>query len=107
RIIARLQTSADSRDRASAAGREVVAQCRQSDVETLEWVLSEIDAVLASPEPDIALLRTPRGEGESARRSDAQREDRWEDLIFGPIAEAYNEAHAAHPSDRSDDNASM
>lgn len=65
RINARLQTSAISRDRASAAGREVVAQCRQSDVETLEWVLSEIDAVLATPEPGIALLRTPRGEGEA------------------------------------------
>src|SRR5690606_37564320 len=51
RINARLQTSAISRDRASAAGREVVAQCRQSDVETLEWVLSEIDAALATPEP--------------------------------------------------------
>src|SRR5690606_21087853 len=32
-----------------------------------------------------ALLRTPRGEGE----------DRWEDVVFGPITEAYNEAHAA------------
>src|SRR5690606_568610 len=51
RINARLQTSAISRDRARAAGREVVAQCRQSDVETLEWVLSEIDAILATPEP--------------------------------------------------------
>ena len=84
RINARLQTSATSRDRASAAGREVVAQCRQSDVETLEWVLSEIDAVLASPEPGIALLR-----------SGAQGQDQWEDLIFAPIVEAYNEAHAA------------
>lgn len=57
RINARLQTSAISRDRASAAGREVVAQCRQSDVETLEWVLSEIDAALATAEPS--------GEGET------------------------------------------
>jgi len=212
RINARLQTSATSRDRASAAGREVVAQCRQSDVETLEWVLSEIDAVLATPEPGIALLRTPRGEGEAkalaalivhiwrrcknegphyretdefwedferayqlallrtprgegeedggefcdlcgeefdpselgtvigplgeddgvprwyrcprcaraydagyqqgqrdprgdetadptAPRSDAQGEDQWEDLIFGTLVEAYNEAHAARRSE--------
>src|SRR5690606_10260168 len=33
----------------------------------------------------LSLLRTPRGEGEG----------RWEDLVFGPIVEAYNEAHAA------------
>ena len=274
RINARLQTSAISRDRASAAGREVVAQCRQSDVETLEWVLSEIDAVLATPEPGgegetlesraydiahwiamearvaesldrsvapiesegarrivalasarptpadvrervafeafawehgrsgaaaewiraqwqgetpkrramyfdladriLALLRTPRGEGEAAAmsanlaralaamqaawiewrrgrgadaamqwientligpglipgddasdaqaffdraiaeienhqirhaaalRSDAQGEDRWEDVVFGPITEAYNEMHAARLTDRSE-----
>ena len=36
-----------------------------------------------------AFLRTPRGEGEG----------RWEDLVFGPIVEAYNEAHAARRSD--------
>src|SRR5690606_37292079 len=35
----------------------------------------------------------------AARRSDAQGEDRWEDLVFGPITEAYNEAHAAHRSE--------
>src|SRR5690606_20582331 len=31
----------------------------------------------------------------AALRSDAQGEDQWEDLIFAPIVEAYNEAHAA------------
>src|SRR5690606_23546012 len=31
----------------------------------------------------------------AARRPEAQGEDRWEDLVFGPIVEAYNEAHAA------------
>ena len=43
----------------------------------------------------------------AALRSEAQGEDRWEDVVFGPITEAYNEAHAAHPTDRSDDDASM
>ena len=54
--------------------------------------------------------RDPRGHetaDPTARRSDAQGEDQWEDLIFAPIVEAYNEAHAAHPTDRSDDDASM
>src|SRR5690606_20388995 len=36
--------------------------------------------------------RRPRG---AALRSEAQGEDRWEVLVFGPIIEAYNEAHAA------------
>ena len=31
----------------------------------------------------------------AAFRSEAQGEDQWEDLIFAPIVEAYNEAHAA------------
>jgi hypothetical protein len=31
----------------------------------------------------------------AALRSEAQEEDRWEDLVFGPITEAYNEAHDA------------
>jgi hypothetical protein len=31
----------------------------------------------------------------AALRSEAQGEDRWEDVVFGPITEAYNEAHAA------------
>jgi hypothetical protein len=31
----------------------------------------------------------------AALRSDAQGEDRWEDVVFGPITEAYNEAHDA------------
>jgi len=38
----------------------------------------------------------------AALRPEAQGEDRWEDLVFGPITEAYNEAHAAHPTDRSE-----
>ena len=32
----------------------------------------------------------------AARRDGARGEDRWEDLVFLPIVEAYNEAHAAH-----------
>jgi len=31
--------------------------------------------------------------------SEAQGEDRWEDVVFGPITEAYNEAHAARRSE--------
>lgn len=55
-VNARMQTCAVSRDRAVLAGREIVAHCRQSDVETLEWVLGEIDRIDV-PEPDI--LPTP------------------------------------------------
>jgi len=43
---------------------------------------------------------TSRPDEESAAlRSDAQGDDHWEDLVFGPITEAYNEAHAARRSD--------
>jgi len=31
----------------------------------------------------------------AARRGEEQGQERWEDLVFGPITEAYNEAHAA------------
>src|SRR5690606_33484001 len=106
-------------------------------------VVARLDAIAADCEREVlALLRSPRGEGEAWRafldamdefeaaanlwvdpegpsaedmarldrarqrviecaralaalRPDAQGEDRWEDLVFGPITEAYNEAHAA------------
>lgn len=35
----------------------------------------------------------------AALRSEAPGDDRWEDVVFGPITEAYNEAHAARRSD--------
>ena len=46
--------------------------------------------------------RDPRGDetaDPTAPRSDAQGEDQWEDLIFGTLVEAYNEAHAARRSE--------
>ena len=39
--------------------------------------------------------RTPALRLDAALRSEAQGEDRWEDVVFGPITQAYNEAHAA------------
>src|SRR5690606_11890981 len=48
--------------------------------------------------------RDPRGDetaDPTAIRSDAQGEDRWEDLVFGPITAAYNEAHDAGREDGS------
>jgi hypothetical protein len=51
KVNARLQSSAVSRDRAKDAGRDKVAACRQSDVETCEWFLSLLrdTAALAAP----------------------------------------------------------
>ncbi|HEY8378669.1 MAG TPA: hypothetical protein VIK91_19390 [Nannocystis sp.] len=40
----------------------------------------------------VEIARRLRG---AALRSEAQGEDRWEDVVFGPITEAYHEAHAA------------
>lgn len=47
--------------------------------------------VLRDGEWDVSVVPLYR----ATRRSEAQGEDRWEDLVFGPIVEAYNEAHAA------------
>jgi len=35
----------------------------------------------------------------AARRGEEQGQERWEDLVFGPIVEAYNEAHDASRSE--------
>ena len=51
--------------------------------------------VLRDGEWDVSVVPLYR----ATRRSEAQGEDRWEDLVFGPIVEGYNEAHAAHRSD--------
>lgn len=44
-----------ARDNARAAGRELVAECRQSDVETLDWVLRRITEIKHGQR------QTPRG----------------------------------------------
>lgn len=74
RINARLQRNAVSRDRAQAAGRMSTAACRQSDIETLEWVLSEMRALAASPrEPSAPDVRERIAEMERAfREADAE-----------------------------------
>jgi len=68
------------------------------DLETAANLWVEPDGPTAA---DVERLRQTRqrviacARALAALRSEAQGEDRWEDVVFGPITEAYNEAHAA------------